>query len=193
MLSPPTLDRMLERLARYSVRHRWIVIGIWVGLLVVINGVAGGIGADYHTDFTLPDGESLQVQERLESADPRLGNFSAQIVAEADQGIDDPAVRAQLDKLYQFAAEQNGIVLTSPYDAPEQISADGRIGYARLDVEDLTLEQITELGDEIREFGDNELSDVDGLTIEYGGDIFAEFELPESEVYGVTSPRQWWQ
>ena len=71
---------MLERLARYAVRHRWVVIGAWIGLLVLLFGVSGSMGADYRTDFTLPDSESADVFDELEAADPTLGGFSSQIV-----------------------------------------------------------------------------------------------------------------
>ena len=61
---------MLASLARACVRHRWIVIGAWVALLVVINGIAGAVGPDYRTDFVLPDSESKEVQDLLEANSP---------------------------------------------------------------------------------------------------------------------------
>ena len=57
---------MLAPLARACVRHKKLVIGIWVGLLAVFIGLSGAIGADYKTDFKLPDSETKQVFDLLQ-------------------------------------------------------------------------------------------------------------------------------
>ncbi len=175
---------MLSRLARACVRHRWIVIGVWVALLVVVNMAAGASGSNYNTEFAPPDGESSDVLDQLEAADPTLGGLSSQIVFRAEQGVNDPAVEQTMDKIFAFADEQPGIDLTSPYDQPQQISETQPIAYAQLDIENINFQDAVNLGNDIRDFGD-EQPEIDGLTIEYGGDIFAEFEFPESEVYGI--------
>jgi RND superfamily putative drug exporter len=175
----------LPGLARWCVRHRWAVIGVWVAVLVGVNVVAGAVGPDYRTDFTLPGGESKEVQELLEERSPDRAGFTAQIVARTDRGFDDPEVRAALEELYAFAAAQGDITVTSPYDSPQQISGDGTIAFAQLDIRDSrTFTELQAVGEEIIEHGDATL-DVDGLQVEYGGDLFAEFELPESEIYGL--------
>ena len=175
---------MFTSLARACVRHRWIVIGVWVALLIGINAIAAGVGADWRTDFVLPDSESKDVQELLEANDPNRAGFAGQIVVRADQGVNDPEVEAALNEIIDFAAEQPGVTVTSPYDNPQQISEDGTIAYAQLDISDRGFQEIIDLGTEIEEFGDSRESVV-GLEVEYGGDPFSEFELPESEIYGV--------
>lgn len=175
---------MLARVARTAVRHRWAVIGAWVAFLVIAIGASGAAGPNWDTSFTLPDGESRDVQDLLEANEPNRAGFTSQIVARAEQGVDDPAVRSTLEELYAFIATQEGVSVTSPYDHAEQVSEDGTISFAQLDIEDRSFEEATELGEVIQDFG-HELPAVEGLQIEYGGDIFAEFELPESEVYGL--------
>ena len=65
------------------------------------------------------------------------------------------------------------------------MSQDGTIAFAQIDIADTrTFTELNEIGDDIIEQGE-ELNTVEGLEIEYGGDLFAEFELPESEVYGI--------
>jgi RND superfamily putative drug exporter len=127
---------LLARLAGGCVRHRWIVIGVWVALLVGINIVAGVVGPDYRTDFTLPDSESKQVQDVLEASDPDRAGFTAQIVARSEAGFDDPAVRSTLEQIYEYAASKGDISVTSPYDSPQQISQDGTVAFAQLDIRD---------------------------------------------------------
>jgi RND superfamily putative drug exporter len=170
---------MFASLARACLRHRWIVIGAWVGLLVVINGIASSAGADWKTDFVLPDSESKDVQELLEANDPNRAGFTGQIVVKADQGITDPDVESAFTEIVDFAAEQPGVTVTSPYDNAEQISESGEIAYAQLDISDRGFEEITQLGTDIEEFADSQPA-VQGMQVEYGGDPFSEFELPES-------------
>ena len=50
---------MLDRIARFCVRRRGIVLIAWIGILVVTSVVANGIvRADYRADMKLPDSES---------------------------------------------------------------------------------------------------------------------------------------
>ena len=175
----------LARLARACVRHRWMVIGAWVALLVVVNAVSGAVGPDYRTDFTLPASETKEVQELLEANAPEQAGFTSQIVFKAPQGVADPEVQAAMQELFTYVEEIEDITVTSPYDSPQQVSQDGTIAFAQIDIADTrTFTELTEIGDDIIEQGD-ELTTVEGLEIEYGGDLFAEFELPESEVYGI--------
>ena len=50
-------------------------MGTWVALLVVINGIASSVGPDYRTDFTLPDGETKDVQQLLEANSPNTAGI----------------------------------------------------------------------------------------------------------------------
>ena len=185
--APPAVARngFLARLAGACVRHRWIVIGSWVALLVVVNMVAGAVGPDYRTDFVLPDSESKDVQELLEASDPNRAGFTAQIVAYSPDGFESAEVQSTLDQIFAYVEEQGDITVTSPFEVQSQISEDGTIAFAQLDIADTRdFTELTDLGSEIEDFGDS-LPAPEGLQIEYGGDLFAEFELPESEIYGV--------
>ncbi len=91
----------------------------------------------------------------------------------------------RLEEIFAFAESRGDITVTSPYDEPSQVSRDGTIAFAQLDIRDSrTFTELQDVGNEIVEFGDS-VAAPDELQIEYGGDMFAEFELPESEVYGL--------
>ncbi len=108
---------MLERLARFCYRRRWIVLGIWVVLLVVLNMASGAIGTNYHTEFNQPDSESKQVQDALTAGGNKAdAGFPASIVFSADQGNQDPAVKAAMTDLFDEVKALDGVNLTSPYD-----------------------------------------------------------------------------
>ncbi|MGB0113580.1 MAG: MMPL family transporter [Ilumatobacteraceae bacterium] len=161
------------------------MIGLWVVMLVVANVAAGAIGPDYRTDFTLPGGEAKDVQELLEANNPDRAGFAAQIVVRSESGFDDPAVQASMQEISDFVSEQGDIAITTPYDNPVQISQDGTIAFIQLDIADTRdFTELQDVGSDIIEFGESvELPS--GMEVEYGGDLFAEFELPESEVYGL--------
>jgi putative drug exporter of the RND superfamily len=177
---------MLAPLARACVRHKWIVMGVWLAILVVANAAASGVGPDYRTDFTLPDSETKDVQELLEANAPNTAGFEATIVVKADvpDGVNNPEVKQTLTAISDFAASQDGVTAVTPYDNPSQISADGTIAFTQLEVRDRGFEEVTDLGTAIEDFGDEQPA-VQGLTIEYGGDLFGEFALPESEILGI--------
>jgi RND superfamily putative drug exporter len=177
---------MLQRIARTAFRRRWLVLGLWILALLGINVVANGIvGSDYNTEFNLPDSESREVQDLLEARNPNRAGFTGQIVFEAEQGVDDPTVQQAMEGLFAAVDELDGVDVTSPY-SPEgagQISPRVPIAFAELQVSDRSQQQFMDLSDEIQDLGAQ--VDVEGVTIEYGGDMFAEFEVPESEFLGL--------
>ena len=177
---------MLERIARFSVRRRVLVLIGWIGILLVTNVVANGVlGADYRADMTLPDSESKEVQDQLAAASPNRAGFTGQIVFEAPQGVDDPEVRSAMEDLFARVDDLDDVDVTSPYspEGANQVSETEPIAFAELQVADLEYQDAIDLGTEIEDLG-NEV-DVEGLTIEYGGDMFAEFEMPASEALGL--------
>ena len=90
-----------------------------------------------------------------------------------------------MQELFAYVDEIDDITVTTPYDSPQQVSQDGTIAFAQIDIADTrTFTELNEIGDDIIEQGE-ELNTVEGLEIEYGGDLFAEFAFPESEVYGI--------
>jgi len=145
---------VLERLAQFCYRRRGRVLIGWIVVLIALNVLANAVQADYRANQSLPDSESKDVQELLEANDPNRAGFTAQIVAKADQGIDDPEVTAALEDLFAFADSQEGVTVTSPYDNPEQISERGDIAYAQLDVADIGFEEVLDLGMAIEDYGD---------------------------------------
>jgi RND superfamily putative drug exporter len=180
-----TRPGILASVARRCVRHRWIVIGAWVALLIASNIASGAVGPDYRTDFVLPDSESKDVQDLLAVNSPDRAGFTSQVVVRSEQGVDDPEVVAVFGDVLAEIESKGDITVTSPYDSPSQVSEDGTIAFAQLDIRDSRdFEELQKIGIDIRDFG-TELELPPGVQIEYGGDLFSEFELPESEIYGL--------
>jgi RND superfamily putative drug exporter len=176
---------MLDRIARFCVRRRGLVLIAWIGVLVAVNAIAGGLGSNYRADMTLPDSQSKQVQDQLAAASPNRAGATAQIVFEARQGVNDPAVRSAMQGLFDKVDQLDGIDVTSPYspEGAKQISDRKPIAFAELQVADLEYQEMLDLGTRVHDLGDQ--VHVQGLTIEYGGDMFSKFKMPESEALGL--------
>ena len=180
----------MKALALFSyTRRRWVVLG-WIGLIIGLFAISSAVAGEYKTEFKLPGSESQEAVDLLEArgVSERTG-FVGQIVFQADQGVNDPAVRQTLEAFFTtLKAEIEGISIPSPY-APEnayQIAEGGTIAYAEINFSDRSNEQYVDdadLAKELRETAQAEAPE--GLQIELGGDLFAEQPEFSSEVYGL--------
>ena len=182
---------MFSRIGTWCHDRRKLVLGLWLLVLFAGNGVASGIGDAYRQDFSLDGFESTDGFTLVEEAfDDGSGSpQSGQIVFAAEQGVDDPAVRAAMEEMFAAVAELDHVTgVQSPY-APGgefQISsrdgASGRIAYATINLpEDIDFTTASDIGDELRDL----TPDIDGLQVELGGFLFAEFEQPSAELFGL--------
>ncbi|HEX7094440.1 MAG TPA: MMPL family transporter [Acidimicrobiales bacterium] len=177
----------MQRLARYCVRRRRAVLGVWALLLVTLLALSSTAGGVFQVDFALPGSETQKAIDLLESHgfSERSGE-QATIVVEADQGVDAPEVRAALEDLFAaVSSEIDGVEIVSPYapDGASQVSPDGTIAYAQLNFTDRKSSEYADDADRIAELRD-EIA-VDGMRVELGGDIFAEEPMSSSEAVGL--------
>ncbi|MEY3566450.1 MAG: hypothetical protein RLZ19_464, partial [Actinomycetota bacterium] len=148
-------------------------------------------GGAFETRFSIPDSQSLRALDLLQDAFPDSDSITdAQIVFESPSGFDDTEVRVAIDMfLSSIVAGVDGVRITSPYDDPNLVSQNGTIAYAMVGLPSGESQGDQErVGTEIRAVGDPIIESGDlpaGLVIEYGGDPFVSFELPESEVVGL--------
>ena len=173
---------MLEKIARFSYRRRWLMLLTWIVALVGFNVLQGVAGGDYSTDFSLPGADSQAAFDLLEERFPDFAGETASIVFKADQGVDDPEVQGAMEELFADLSGVDRVVgIDSPYSEPGagQISPDGTIAYATLRFEVVEGEAVPiEIGQEISETA--QAVELDGLTVEPGGGVvqFSEFEEP---------------
>ena len=186
-----TIGRVLPRLARWCVRRRRLVVfGLWIPALIILLGVSGAVGTDFHTQFQLPSGEAKDVFRQLEAVSKEAAGFDAQIVVEAPKGVTDEELQRELVPFFAAVDQLAGVQVTSPYDNPQQISKDGTIGYARLQVTERPQEKFITLADDIKRLGGKlptTTPDGSTLRLEYGGSIFGRFTFPPSEALGVVA------
>ena len=184
---------MYSSLGRWCYRHPWRVLVAWLLVIVIAAGVARGLGPAYGATPTAPDSESTRGADILSAHFGNLGGtIGGTIVFGADQGVNDPAVRAAMTDLFDKVEAIEGIDVASPYDpggghrVAARGSDAGRIAYADLEVSpDTTGNDAAEIGLEIDRLINAGGLRADGVQVEIGGAWLSERETPESEAIGL--------
>ncbi len=178
---------MMRNLARICYHHRRLTLAGWILLLVGLVVLSQTVGGETRTEFSLPGSESQEAFDLLEDRGfaTRAGE-PAQIVFQAEQGVNDPAVQQAMEALFATVEQEiEDAEVISPYEpaGARQISEDGRIAYAEVNFADRSQEEYRAAGEEIREHRD--AIDIDGLRVELGGTMFIEEAEFSSEIIGI--------
>ena len=182
---------MFGRLGRWCYHNRGKVAIGWLVALILGGVLANAVvGTAYSTEFALPDVESRRGFDILDEhfAGSSAGGEGGTIVFRAEQGVTDPEVQEAMTQFFEEASQIEGITLVSPYspEGAQQIASQGPeaglIAYAQIGVSrDTTIEEAAAISGELQEL----MPEVEGLQIEIGGQLFAEFEVPSSELLGI--------
>jgi len=181
-------------LGRWCYRHPWRVLIAWLLIIVIVAGASRGVGSAYGGTPAAPDAESSRGADILDAHFGRIGAvISGRIVFRADQGVDDPAVRAAMTGLFERVKAIDGVTVGSPYDpnGGHRIAAAGpeagRIAYADVDTgADTSAFEAEEIGLEIGRLIDEVgLRSMDGVQVEVGGAWLSDRQPPESEAIGL--------
>jgi putative drug exporter of the RND superfamily len=178
---------VLQRLARAMYRRRRFVLAGWIVLLIATFALSSSVGGAFKTEFRLPGTESQSAFDLLEKSSFRNRQVQAQIVFRAEDGVQTPAVRDAMERLFDEVEQKiPDVDVQSPYaqEGARQISRDGKIAYAQLNLADRSGEAFTDQGKEIKSFA--EKIHIPGLEIDFGGDMFANPGLGgASEAIGI--------
>ncbi len=122
-------------IARWCFRHRWVVIGLWVAVLVILSAVNHFVGTAYNDSFALPGTESTHALNLLKSTGAGQGGESDNIVIQVKGGktVDDPTVKQDITTMLGKVASAPSVVsVASPFGprGATQISHDRTIAYA---------------------------------------------------------------
>jgi putative drug exporter of the RND superfamily len=182
---------MIARLARFCYNKRRVVLLAWILALASSGALQGVLGLDYKTEFRQPNSESATGFKIVEDNFPKFGGggaFGGQLVFRTDKGVNDPSVKAEMEKLFAHAAKLKGLTVTSPY-SPEgagQIAQAGeyanKLAFARVAVDPtLTQQDFLKYAKDLRAARPK----LDGGEVLLGGQVFAEFKPPETELIGL--------
>jgi RND superfamily putative drug exporter len=176
---------MLGRLGRWCHNHRVLVVVVWIVALIGLFGTSGAAGNAFSTKFELPNVESKRGLDLLDAHfGGQGGGQTGDIVFRAPVGVTDPSVQGPMTEYLATVAKIPDVRVTSPYEPgnADLISKDGTIAHAGIEVpSDLTFTEATDIGTEIKDAAPS----INGVQIEFGGDMFGSFEPPSSETLGL--------
>jgi RND superfamily putative drug exporter len=175
---------MVARVGRWCHENGWKAIGIWCGSLLVLVAAFLVIGNGFDAEQSIPGSETEDGFAVVDEFFGGIGNgLSGQIVFTADQGVDDPAVVEAMSAMFAATEVIEFVTVGSPYNGVGGgIAPDGTIGFADVNLDrEVSQEESGAIGEEIAAL----VPDLDGLTVEIGGQALAEFAPPETELIGI--------
>ncbi|MGX1546561.1 MMPL family transporter [Streptomyces adustus] len=180
----------MSALARWCVRHRILVVVLWLLAFAGMTAGASVAGSAYTNNYEVPGTEAGRATQLLKDGFPGLGGDSDTVVWHTTSGTVRAAdveqtMTGTLDKI----ADLPGVAsVDGPYgdQGASRISADGRTAYATVTF-DRPVEQLTK--SDVRPVVDTaEGARSDGLQVELGGSAIALTESSGghvSEIVGV--------
>ena len=191
---------MLARIGAWCFRNPRKTVAAWVVVVGVALAAAAAVGPSFLAELQAPESDSRRGFELLEEHFGGVGSgLSGSIVFRSESGVDDPAVRAAMEEMFEEVLSHDGVTLANPYlvaiPVPEtpmqraphmpgrpQVSADGFVAFARIDLDpELDFNDSSALGAEVA----RAIPDLPGLQVEIGGESLSEFEPPQSEFIGL--------
>ena len=180
--------RLFARLGRTCVRRRGWVVAAWAAVLIVGGVATSAVGPDFRSEFALPDVESRAGFDVIESSFAGLGaGERGTVVFESPDGFS-AEERAAASAFLDRVAGRPDVTVVSPFAPGGELQVSplpGRAGTIAFATVELAGEPDRGA---IEDFGAAVVADapqVDGLRVEFGGQMFSRFEPPESELLGL--------
>jgi putative drug exporter of the RND superfamily len=155
----------LARLAALVCRRRGLVLVAWVVLLPIVIMLGARFAGEFAADYSTPGSESKAAADLIAARFPGSTGDTIDVVWQAPSGVRDPAVDAKIERFLARASGLEGV--GEPGRA--QVSRDGTIAVARLDLERRVWDVPTETGERLIEMADE--ASGDDVRIELGGGV----------------------
>src|SRR6202034_1178947 len=110
----------MRTLAGWCVRHRRIVVLLWIAVLVVSIFSVSAAGTDYSNNFSFPHTQSFDAINLLKSVAPGQSGDTEQVVfgTSGDARLTDTAVGQRINTMVdKINTLPNVTAVTSPYDS----------------------------------------------------------------------------
>ena len=132
--NPRPETSVVRRLSAWCIAHRGRVFASWLVVAILTTAIAGAVGRNYATNFSLPGTESQRALDLLGREFPAQSGDVDTIVFRVNGGtVDSPRVRkAMTTLLAQVSRDPHVIGVLSPYSARGgvEISRDRRTAFA---------------------------------------------------------------
>jgi RND superfamily putative drug exporter len=121
--------------AAWCVRHRRLVVVLWLAVLVLSTLVSRVVGTNYSNNFSLPHTESTEAIDLLQKVLPEQAGDTEQIVWATSGGakVTDPEVEARITPMLEKIPRLPHVTgVVSPYgpQGAHHVSRDGTVAFA---------------------------------------------------------------
>ncbi|GGL98933.1 MMPL family transporter [Nakamurella endophytica] len=125
------MNQFLDALGRFSARHRWSVLLVWVAILGALLGVRAVAGGTFANDYSVPGSPSADGLAVLQQDFPQQGGYAGQIVFHAPTGAVSAQTAAVNTAMADVAKLPHVIASSSPFATPgsPQVARDGTTAY----------------------------------------------------------------
>jgi putative drug exporter of the RND superfamily len=105
------------KVTRWCIAHRGRVFLAWVAVAVITTAIAGAVGRNYATNFSLPGTESQRALDLLKREFPAQSGDVDTIVFRVESGtVDSPQVKAAINKLLDKVRNDPHVIeVVSPF------------------------------------------------------------------------------
>ena len=162
------MNRFTRGLAMASARHPWSTIGSWILLMVTVFALAGSFGGSFTDDFSAKGSESDRATELITENFPEAAKATAMVVFASEDGQPLEARRGDVADVLDDVAQVVHVASVGDPFADGTVSGDGRIGYARLTLDEpfreLEKPDFTVISKAVSAV------EVEGVQVELGGD-----------------------
>ncbi|MDX2375702.1 MMPL family transporter [Microbacterium sp. LRZ72] len=134
------MSSFLYRVGRFSARHRWAVLIVWILLAVGGGSAAGALGNNLQSSFDIPGTQAQTALDALEQRFPQLSGASGRVVVAAPDGesiADHSDAISTACEALATAPDVSAVTCPYPMSAsgstpagtgtPAQVSDDGRM------------------------------------------------------------------
>jgi putative drug exporter of the RND superfamily len=179
-------------LARWCFRHRFVVIGAWLLVLVVLGLTSSSVGSNFSDKYSQPGTESSRAADLLASQFKSGSGDRDTIVLHATIGkVTDPANQSSVSGMLTRVAEVPEVgAVVSPFSpqGAAQVSPSGQIAYATVtftkesqSLDAANVQKVVDLASELRS---------ETLQVEFGGPAIAQLQKPSTstaELVGIVA------
>ena len=181
----------LYRLGRVCVRHKWVVLAVWLVVFVGLAIGARSLGSDLSDNLTLPGTDSQKATDLLDDQLPDQANGTAPVTLRAPKGakITDAKYADGIDATVSALRKDPDVrSATSPLSTAgaAQVSKGGTIGYIAVSPKTSASDMTTDDAQRIVDLGHP--AEAAGLQVAFGSYIGQKVSKPDthdSEVIGL--------
>ncbi len=182
------MSSSLYRLGRLMASLRWKVVAVWVALLVILGGLAVGLGGTFSSDIEIPGTEGQRGIDALANRFPEMAGTSGQVVLVTRDGSSVDDHQQEIDDLMAEIGEVEGVALAaSPFDelSPGTRTEDDTAIIAQFQMDGQTGQFPQESVEEITALVED--ADTAALDANIGGQVLTSSEVPFGigEVVGI--------